>query len=68
MMTDSYYDVVNFCVYYRGFIYITFYHGDSQTLKIDTRFHVFDTIKDEWKVSPTTLKTEASHVIAALAP
>ena len=64
------YNRVNFCVYWQGFIYATFFSwvNNFRDYNIDTRFHIFDTVAKEWKVSSTTLNLRASHVIANIAP
>ncbi len=69
-MRSYYYERVNFCVYAKPFISITFpsYPNNFQTYRVDSRFHVFDTVKREWMVSSTRLQTTASHIIASIAP
>ena len=69
-MGSYYYERVNFCVYAKPFIYVTFYSWtDSfRTYRVDGQFHVFDTVKRVWMVSSTRLQTTASHIIASIAP
>ncbi len=67
-MDKSYRDRVNFCVFWKGFIYATFYKWDSPTKTnyLNPTVYIFDTVARHWNTSSTTLKTKATGVMAAL--